>query len=431
MGTLAEDLEAIKTVDDTLVNNKVARFAYTEEAYTANHADGVEEYDVGRDHNIPKGLPSIMKVNSTVLDLGYRAQASSITRMLMNHFLGRLSYNTNKTTDMFHNLLGTLQSHLGTPNGFASLDENGRIPFSQLPESALELKGTWDASTNTPSLVDGTGTLGDFYMVTVAGSQTFSGQLVTFNVNDRIMYNGTTWQKLSAGDVKKVNGNSPDAQGDVTVDVGVKKVNGSAPDTNGNIALLDFIYPVGSVYWTSKAPNAGGNPNTLFGGTWVQIKDTFIWAKGDQDTVNSTGGAKTHTITTSEMPSHTHTFTTGATSKTTTGNKSVPHYHQADMLALSIVQMAQDLVYAGIGRVVKGTGDSVGFAKGALEQDVGYEPYVAQTTEGAKTADGTTDLNHAHDMQHTHSGTTNGSGSGTAMSIMPPYVVKYCWERTA
>ena len=28
-------------------------------------------------------------------------------------------------------------------------------------------------------------------------------------------------------------------------------------------------------------------------------------------------------------------------------------------------------------------------------------------------------------------GTTDTSGKGTAFSIIPPYVVKYCWERTA
>lgn len=29
------------------------------------------------------------------------------------------------------------------------------------------------------------------------------------------------------------------------------------------------------------------------------------------------------------------------------------------------------------------------------------------------------------------SGTTGSNGSGTSFSIMPPYVVKYCFERTA
>lgn len=73
------------------------------------------------------------------------------------------------------------------------------------------------------------------------------------------------------------------------------------------LALL--MYPVGSIYWTGKAPDDGGDPNELFGGTWVQIKGKFVWAKGDGDTLNATGGEKTHTLTTSEIPSHTHSFT--------------------------------------------------------------------------------------------------------------------------
>ena len=73
------------------------------------------------------------------------------------------------------------------------------------------------------------------------------------------------------------------------------------------LALL--MYPVGSIYWTGKAPDDGGDPNVLFGGTWVQIKGKFVWAKGDGDTLNATGGEKTHTLTTSEIPSHNHSFT--------------------------------------------------------------------------------------------------------------------------
>ena len=82
------------------------------------------------------------------------------------------------------------------------------------------------------------------------------------------------------------------------------------------LALL--MYPVGSIYWTGKAPDDGGDPNVLFGGTWVQIKGKFVWAKGDGDTLNATGGEKTHTLTTSEIPSHNHSFTpSGSVSVTT------------------------------------------------------------------------------------------------------------------
>ena len=134
MGTLNEDLTAIKAVEDKLTANKVANFAYTNHAYNnpLTEADGVETYDVNNEQNIPVANASIMKVNQTILTKGWRSQASSITRMLMNHFLGRCSYNLNKINDLMSNLLSTLMSHLGTANGLATLDANGYVPTTQL-----------------------------------------------------------------------------------------------------------------------------------------------------------------------------------------------------------------------------------------------------------------------------------------------------------
>ena len=147
MGTLNEDLSAIKEVEDKIVTNKVARFAYTDEAYTTNDANGVAEYNVNNDQNIPTADASVLKVNETVLSKGYRAQASSVTRMLLNHFFGRMSYNLNKVNDNVSNLIATLIGHRGTANGFATLDENGRIPFPQLPESVIERVKQYVGST--------------------------------------------------------------------------------------------------------------------------------------------------------------------------------------------------------------------------------------------------------------------------------------------
>jgi microcystin-dependent protein len=48
------------------------------------------------------------------------------------------------------------------------------------------------------------------------------------------------------------------------------------------------------------------NPTTLFGGTWVQIKDRFLLACGNTYTNGSTGGEATHKLTENEMPSHRH-----------------------------------------------------------------------------------------------------------------------------
>jgi hypothetical protein len=88
-------------------------------------------------------------------------------------------------------------SEKGVANGYASLDSGGKIPVAQLPSSIMEYQGTWDASTNSsPTLANGTGSAGDVYRVSVAG--TALG--LTFEVGDYIIYNGTTWEKSDTTD---------------------------------------------------------------------------------------------------------------------------------------------------------------------------------------------------------------------------------------
>lgn len=225
---IQSDLTTLSTKEATLTSNKVSRFAYTQNAYDNDNADGVTVYDVNQEQNIPVGTPSVMKVNDTVVEKGWRARASSITRMLMNHFLGRLSYNVNKVNDIMASLLSSLSGSLGSADGIATLDANGRIPYSQLPESAVEYKGGWNANTNTPTLADGTGTNGDMYIVEVAGTQNLGSGNITFFVNDRVIYNGSVWQRFSAGDVKSVNGVTPSSTtGDVEITGADTDVSGS------------------------------------------------------------------------------------------------------------------------------------------------------------------------------------------------------------
>lgn len=69
-----------------------------------------------------------------------------------------------------------------------------------------------------------------------------------------------------------------------------------------SIDLLDNIYPVGAIYISVSSTS----PATLFGGTWEQLKDTFILAAGDTYAAGSTGGEATHTLTVNEIPSHSH-----------------------------------------------------------------------------------------------------------------------------
>jgi hypothetical protein len=68
---------------------------------------------------------------------------------------------------------------------------------------ALNYKGTWDASTNTPTLVSSVGTKGDYYVVSVAGSTNLNGTTL-WGVGDMAIFNGSAWQKADGGDTSLV-----------------------------------------------------------------------------------------------------------------------------------------------------------------------------------------------------------------------------------
>jgi len=67
---------------------------------------------------------------------------------------------------------------------------------------ALVYKGTWDASTNTPTLANtDTGKTGWFYACTVGGTVDFGAGSITFNAGDRVINNGSIWQKWDTNDL--------------------------------------------------------------------------------------------------------------------------------------------------------------------------------------------------------------------------------------
>jgi hypothetical protein len=141
----------------------------------------------------------------------------------------------------------------GVANGVASLDGSGTVPVSQLPAAvlgALSYQGTWNASTNTPTLTSSVGTKGYYYVVNVAGSTNLNG-ITDWQVGDWAVYNGSAWQKIDNTDaVTSVNGYTGTVvlgYGDITTGV-VPVVNGGTGvtvssgansvvlrDANGNI----------------------------------------------------------------------------------------------------------------------------------------------------------------------------------------------------
>ena len=106
--------------------------------------------------------------------------------------------------------LGTAaEKDVGVANGVASLDAGGKVPVSELPAAvlgALSYQGTWNASTNTPTLASGVGVKGYYYVVSVAGSTNLDG-VTDWVVGDWAVFNGTVWQKVDNTDaVTSVNG---------------------------------------------------------------------------------------------------------------------------------------------------------------------------------------------------------------------------------
>lgn len=130
--------------------------------------------------------------------------------------------------------------------------------------------------------------------------------------------------------------------------------------------LLDLIYPVGSIYLSVNS----ASPDTLFGGTWEQIQGRFLLGMSSSYPAGSQGGEATHTLTTSEMPSHRHIFARGYS------DDNIPDF-------------------------LGGSSASYGIREGSIDET------------------------------STHYYTTNLVGGGEAHNNMPPYLAVYIWKRTA
>ena len=158
--------------------------------------------------------------------------------------------------------------------------------------------------------------------------------------------------------------------------------------------IMEQMYPVGSIYMSVSSTN----PSTHFGGTWV------AWGTGrvpvgvnSNDTnfaiVEKTGGAATVTLTTAQMPSHSHGAGTLAT------NSTGSHTHNL--------------------KNQKTTWGASSGNKVLIDATSGYTAVTnkATTSAGAHT--------------HTVSGSTASAGSGSAHSNLQPYITCYMWKRTA
>jgi len=138
-----------------------------------------------------------------------------------------------------------------------------------------------------------------------------------------------------------------------------------------NSSLTNYwskIYPVGSVYISLNSTS----PATLFGGTWEQITDRFLFATNHDP--GATGGSDKHTLTIAELPSHNHEHIYG-------------------------VDRSQELYFE----------DTSGGSQNA---------HVGNNTTNPSSAYRTTAF-------------TGWTGGNQSFSTMPPYTNVYMWRRTA
>ena len=195
-----------------------------------------------------------------------------------------------------------------------------------------------------------------------------------------------------------------------------KKANGASstvvtPGTNTTywIKLKDYLsnplaaYPVGAYYISSNSTS----PATLFGGTWVQIQNRMILAAGSSYSVGATGGSATKTLTTNNLPSHSHSCGSAGSHSHTKGSMEITGTFAG---GIDKNNSWSGAFYKISG--ISGMGDQDG-----THYKTGFE--ASRSWTGSTSTAGS----------HTH--TIGSTGKGTAFDVMPPYIVAYVWRRTA
>ena len=155
----------------------------------------------------------------------------------------------------------------------------------------------------------------------------------------------------------------------------------------------DAGIPTGAIILWSGAANAIPSGFVLCNGSnnTPDLRGRFVVGYNDNDNdydVNDTGGSKDNTLSVSQLPSHDHSFTTGNPNTTLTG---------------TVQKIAE--TYAGAG-TASGIFTKLGSQNAPLTPSG-----VDSSPTGGFSIDAT----------HTHSGTTGGTGSGSAIENRPPY----------
>lgn len=145
---------------------------------------------------------------------------------------------------------------------------------------ALNYKGTWNASTNSPALASGVGTKGDYYVVSVSGSTTLDG-ISNWGVGDLATFNGSVWQRVEGG----ADGNF--------VNLSVSSTSTLSGLTASTALALDASKNVVSVTNTGTGNNVLATTPTLVGDVTLSTGNLIIGTSGKGIDFSATPGTGT------------------------------------------------------------------------------------------------------------------------------------------
>lgn len=134
----------------------------------------------------------------------------------------------------------------------------------------ISYRGTWNASTNTPALANAdTGVSGFLYQVTVAGSVDFGAGAISFDVGDKVVNNGTAWEKWDMTDaVSSVNGQTG------AVSLGLSDLDDVNVGTPGDGDVL--TWDAGTSEWVASPAAATGANTSLSNLTTTSINQNLL-----------------------------------------------------------------------------------------------------------------------------------------------------------
>lgn len=160
---------------------------------------------------------------------------------------------------------------------------------------ALNYKGAWNASINSPALSSGVGIKGDYYVVSVAGTTSIDG-ISNWGVGDWVAFNGSVWQRLEGG--ADLNGSTLNVTGAATVGgnfLGAKAALGTTDTTyqlavnnNGNLIASFYSYTTPEV-WIINANGSAGSPSAQAAKLYVKRDSSTSRSINAAGTINASG----------------------------------------------------------------------------------------------------------------------------------------------